>query len=80
MSAYLVAYLEERPASAERSKAHLLGLDIFSEESPTVTGRRRTALVLAWPGENYAVARAGLIAHLEKTAPWLLPERNGGRK
>lgn len=76
MSAYLVAYLERD----EDGKAKLLGLDIFSEETPTTMGPRRTALILEWPGENYVEAKAGLLAHLEKTAPWLLPEKNGGRE
>ena len=76
MSAYLVAYL----APGKDGKAKLLGLDIFSEESPTTTGDRRTACLIRWPGESYAEARGSLIAHLDKTAPWLLPQRNGGRK
>lgn len=76
MSAYLVACLSRD----EDGKAKLLGLEIFSEEGPTIMGPRRTALILKWPGENYDEARKSLIAHLEATAPWLLPERNGGRE
>lgn len=75
MSAYLVAYLQEKDG-----KAVLLGLDIFSEAEPTVEGRRKTALVLTWPGDTYAEAKASLLDHLAKVRPWLLPERNGGRR
>ena len=77
MSAYLVAYFA--PTGEPAPGAKLLGLDIFSEESPSVTGNRRTACVMTWPGATYAEAKAGLLAHLAATAPWLLPERNGGR-
>ena len=76
MSAYLVAYF----APANDGGATFLGLDIFSEETPSVIGNRRTACLYRWDGESYAEAKAGLLAHLKKTAPWLLPERNGGRR
>ena len=80
MSGYLVCCLA--PVSSKFDpvrKAELLGVDVFSEEKPTILGDRRTACLLVWPGETYAEAKAGLLAHLENTAPWLLPSRNGGR-
>ena len=73
MSAYLLAFFAR---GGPKDGAKFLGTEILSEESPTVTEGRRTACLLSWPGDSYAEARAGLLAHLEKTAPWLLPERN----
>lgn len=75
MSAYLVAFFAP---SVAKGGAVLLGLEILSEETPTVDASRRTACILRWPGETYAEAKIGLLVHLTKTAPWLLPARNGG--
>ena len=79
MSAYLVCCLAPVKSEAHGRKAELLGVDVFSEEKPSILGDRRTACLLVWPGETYAEAKAGLLAHLERTAPWLLPSKNGGR-
>lgn len=76
MSAYLVVCISR----TEDGAACLRGIDIFSEEAPTIIGSQRVACLLKWPGDTYAEARKGLLAHLEKTAPWLLPEKNGGRE
>lgn len=75
MSAYLVACLTRD----EDGKARLLGIDIFSEPSPTLGASRKTAVLIEWPGETFAEAQLGLLRHLADTAPWLLPDRNEGR-
>ena len=79
MSAYLVCCLAPVNSEAQGRKAKLLGIDIFSEKTPSILGDRKTACLLEWPGETFAEAKAGLLKHLQATAPWLLPERNGGR-
>lgn len=64
--AWLVAILAPAPGGA-----HVVGVAVFSEPHPTLTGRRVSAVLVELGGLTYAEAKQHCLDYAALHFPWL---------